>query len=284
MAFLPLRPVSLPEHTVQLYDAWLRSIEQELDRPDCDRSELCRRILTEINFPGLAERDPAGLPATTRVALANLDPRNITLEPEYYGEIDVEKFNRVKPLIWLWEMFDKSPLGENVHLGIKFRRMLAKRIFKKCGRNFKAFHFVKLSYGYNLEVGDNVVIHKHVLLDDRGGIKIGNGVSISDYANVYSHSHDIVDGREVFTPVTTIGDGVRITYHATILAGTHIAEDSMVGAVALATRDTVPHTVHVGIPAKPIKEKPADQRAKRRPPTPDPLGGEDGGAGGRLAP
>ena len=284
MAFLPLRAVDLPQETVRLYDDWIRSIEAELDSPSCDRNELCRRILTEINYPGLAGRDSANLPTATRVALAQLDPRNITLEPEYYGEIDAEKYYRVKPLIWLWEMFDKSPLGENVHLGIKFRRALAKRIFKKCGRNFKAFHFVKLTYGYNLEVGDNVVVHRHVLLDDRGGIKIGNGVSISDFANVYSHSHDIVDGREVFTPETVIGNGVRITYHATVLAGTKVAEDSMVGAMALATKDTLPHHVHVGIPAKPIKEKPADQRAKRRPPTPDPLGGEDSGTGGRLAP
>jgi galactoside O-acetyltransferase len=284
MAFLPLRSVDIPEETRRLYDDWIHSIEDELDRPDCDRNELCRRILTELHYPGLKGRDPATLPAATRVALAQLDPRNVTLEPEYYADVDLERYYRVKPLIWLWEMFDKSPLGENVHLGIRFRRALAKRVFKKCGRNFKAFHFVKLSFGYNIEVGDNVVVHRHVLLDDRGGIRIGNGVSISDFANVYSHSHDIVDGREVFTPVTVIEDGVRITYHATILAGTRIAEDSMVGALSLATRDTLPHHVHVGIPAKPIKEKPAEQRAQRRPSTPDPLGGEDGGAGGRLAP
>src|SRR5690606_32585889 len=203
----------------------------------------------------------------TRVALAQLDPRNVTLEPEYYGELDLETYARVKPLIWLWEMFDKSPLGENVHLGIRFRRILAKRIFRRCGRNFKAFHHVKFSFGYNLEVGDNVVVHRHVLLDDRGGIRIGNGVSISDFANVYSHSHDIVDGREVFTPVTVIEDGVRITYHATVLAGVKVAEDSMVGALALATRDTEPHKVHVGIPARPVREKSAELRAQRRPPT-----------------
>jgi acetyltransferase-like isoleucine patch superfamily enzyme len=284
MTFLPLRAVNVPPETERLYDRWLGSIEEELARPDCDRNELCRRVLTELYYPGLAGRDPAQLPIATQVALAQLDPRNITLEPEYYGEIDAERFYAVKPLIWLWEMFDKSPVGENVQLGIKFRRMLAKRIFKRCGRNFKAFHYVKLSYGYNLEVGDNVVVHRYVLLDDRGGIRIGNGVSISDYANVYSHSHDIVDGREVFTPLTIIEDGVRITYHATILAGTRIAEDSMVGAMALATKDTTPHTVHVGIPARPVKEKPADQRAKRRGPTPDPLGGEGGATGGRLAP
>jgi len=188
----------------------------------------------------------------------------------------------VKPLQWLWEMFDKSPLGENVHLGVLFRRILARRIFKRCGRDFKAFHFVKFSFGYNLEVGDGVVVHRHVLLDDRGGIEIGDGASVSDFANVYSHTHDIVEGREVFTPKTVIEDGVRITYHATILAGTRVGRDSMVGAGSILTRDTDPHWVYVGIPARAVKEKPAEERANRPPPTPDPLAdstraGEDGG-------
>ncbi|HZD05850.1 MAG TPA: hypothetical protein VE173_13065, partial [Longimicrobiales bacterium] len=227
MAFLPLREVPFPsDETGALYDEWLDALDAELDRPDCDRNELCRRVLTEIYYPHLAGIDPIRLPPPTRVALAQMDPRNVTLEPEYYRDIDPERYRPVKPLIWLWEMFDKSPLGENVHLGVRFRRILARRIFRRCGRNFKAFHFVKLSFGYNLEVGDDVVIHRHVLLDDRGGIEIGNGASVSDFANVYSHTHDIVDGREVYAPKTVIEDGVRITYHATILAGIRVAEDS----------------------------------------------------------
>jgi acetyltransferase-like isoleucine patch superfamily enzyme len=167
-----------------------------------------------------------------------MDPRNVTLEPEYYHEIDVERYARVKPLLWMWEMFDRSPLGENVELGVRFRRILAQRIFRRCGRNFKAFNFVRFSFGYNMEVGDDVVIHRHVMLDDRGGIQIGNGASVSDFANIYSHSHDLVDSRVVVTPRTVLGDGARITYHATVLAGVHVAPDSMVGAMALATRDT----------------------------------------------
>jgi acetyltransferase-like isoleucine patch superfamily enzyme len=268
MPFYPLREVPLPDAAEAAYDSWLDALDRELSRPDCDRNELCRRILTQLYYPGLAGREPSELPPATQLALLQMDPRNITLEPEYYHEIDVERYARVKPLIWLWEMFDKSPLGENVHLGVRFRRILAPRIFRKCGRNFKAFHFVKLSFGYNLEVGDDVVIHRHVLLDDRGGIVIQDGASVSDFANVYSHSHDIVESREVSTPVTVIGKGVRITYHATILAGVHVAEDSMVGAMALATRDTEAHYVHVGVPAKPVKEKP---KRERRPRTRDPL-------------
>ena len=273
MGFHPLRPVPVTENAEQVYDEWLAGLEQALADPECDRNELCRTVLTRLYYPDLAERNPQDLPLESRVALAQMDPRNVTLEPEYYQDIDLERYAPRKPLIWLWEMFDRSPLGENVALGVRFRRMLAPHVFASCGANFKAFAFVRLSFGYNLHVGDNVVIHRHVLLDDRGGIEIGNGASVSDFANVYSHSHDIVDGRIVSTPVTRIGAGARITYHATILAGTTVAEDSMVGAGSILTKDTEPHWVYVGVPARKIREKPAEARSSKAPPTPDPLAG-----------
>lgn len=255
MPYLPLRPLEPAAQAVQLYDEWLAGIEEALERGD-DRWELCRRTLTALFYPELAERDPASLPATTRVALANMDARNITLEPEYYAEIDDARFQERKPLIWMWQMFDRSPLGGNVHLGVRFRRLLAPYIFKRVGRNFKCFHFVEFSFGYNLEIGDDVVVHRNVLLDDRGGIVLGNRVSISDYANIYSHTHSIVEQADVTNAPTIIGDGVRITYHATVLAGTRVGENAMVGAMALATRDVRPWHVNVGIPAKSVRVKP----------------------------
>lgn len=253
------------------YQEWLAWLTASLDDPDCDRNELCRRILTDLYFPQWAGTDPSTLSETQRVALLQMDPRNVTLEPEYYAEIDLERYTPRKPLIWLWEMFDRSALGENVALGIAFRRILARHVFASCGKNFKAFTHVRLSFGYNLNVGDGVVIHRHVLLDDRGGIDIGNGSSVSDFANVYSHSHNIVDGRIVYLPKTVIGKGVRITYHATILAGTHVADDSMIGTSAVLTKSTEPHWVYVGVPAKKIKEKSAEERAAKAPPTVDPM-------------
>jgi acetyltransferase-like isoleucine patch superfamily enzyme len=56
--------------------------------------------------------------------------------------------------------------------------------------------------------------------------------------------------------VTRLDDGVRITYHATVLAGVHVKEQGMVGAVAVATKDVRPYHVYVGIPAKSVRVKP----------------------------
>jgi acetyltransferase-like isoleucine patch superfamily enzyme len=112
-----------------------------------------------------------------------------------------------------------------------------------------------------------------VLLDDRGGISLGDGASVSDFANVYSHSHDVVEGRDITTPVTVIGAGVRVTYHATVMSGVHLGEGSMLGAFAVATKDTEPNGIYAGIPARKIKDKPTETR---QPPTSDPLADPEG--------
>ena len=261
MPFLPLRKIpDSPSRSVAT--EWLDVLGSSLAEPDADRALICRQTLTDLFHPQFSENwetaiEDAALPAVTRLSLAAMDPRNVTLEPEYYGECDDSRFQRVKPLLWLWYSFDRSPVaGQNVWLGIELRRLLAKHIFKRCGKNFKAFHNVEFSFGYQMEVGDNVVIHRNVLLDDRGGIVLGNNVSISDYANIYSHTHSIVDARDVTNATTVIDDGVRVTYHATVLAGVHVNEQGMVGAMAVATKDVRPYHVYVGIPAKSVRVKP----------------------------
>lgn len=218
MPLLPLRKIpSRPDSS--LANEWLDRIAARLSDSSVDRSDLCREVLCEIAYPEYATDwesavEDRSLPLGTRLALSALDPRNVTLEPEYYAECDDTRFQKVKPLLWLWYSFDRTALGgQNVELGVLLRRLLAPYIFKRCGENFKAFQHVEFSFGYNVEVGNNVVIHRHVLLDDRGGLVIGNDASVADYANIYSHTHSIVDQKDVTNAVTTLADGARITYH-----------------------------------------------------------------------
>lgn len=261
MVLRPLRTLpSVP--AAALADRWLGELADRLGSPSADRYDICRDALVELAAPAYAGHwaeaaaDEA-LPTATRLSLATLDAHNVTLEPEYYADCDAAQFDRVKPLLWLWYSFDRLPIGgQNVDLGVKLRRTLAPHIFKRVGRNFKCFQHVEFSFGYNLEVGDDVVVHRHVLLDDRGGLILGNNVSISDYCNIYSHTHDIVEQTDVTTALTVLEDGVRITYHATVLAGVRVGAQSMVGANAVATKDVRPYHVNVGIPAKSVRVKP----------------------------
>lgn len=276
MVMRPLRTIAdTPKSKVA--DAWLAQLGERLADANADRALICRETLCDLVYPAYSKNwesavDDGSVPLATRIALAALDPRNITLEPEYYAECDDAKFQPVKPLLWLWYSFDRTVAGgQNVDLGVRLRRLLAPLIFRRCGENFKCFQNTEFSFGYNVECGDNVVIHRHVLLDDRGGLVLGNRVSVSDYANIYSHTHSIVDQKDVTNAVTILEDDVRITYHATVLAGTRVGENSMVGAVAVATKDVRPYHVNVGIPAKSIRVKPNAPGARDR------LVGEQGG-------
>jgi acetyltransferase-like isoleucine patch superfamily enzyme len=261
MVLRPLRTLSRAP-AAHIVDAWLEALADALARPAADHAVVCRQTLAALIYPEYASDwetavEDESLPLATRSALLSLDPRNVTLEPEYYAECDDVMFQRVKPLLWLWYSFDRTVLGgQNVDAGVRLRRMLAPLIFKRVGANFKCFQFVEFSFGYNLEVGDDVVVHRHVLLDDRGGIVLGNRVSISDYANIYSHTHSIVDQKDVTDLETVLEDDVRITYHATVLAGVRVGRNAMVGAMAVATKDVRPFHVNVGIPAKSVRVKP----------------------------
>lgn len=257
----PLREIPIPRATAELYERWLGAIEAGIEK-GVDRSLVCREALRcawdghglsslESLVPGSPDE-----PWSNDLRRAHYDPRNLTLEAERYGDADPEKYSAVKPLIWLWYSFDRSPLGMNVELGFRLRRLLARYIFKSCGRNFKAFPYVELAFGYNMEVGDDVVVHRWVNLDDRAGIVLGDRSSLSDFVNVYSHTHDINEQVMVANLKTVIEADCRITYHATILAGSRIGRGSMVGAHAMVTGKQIPPgEVWIGLPARKAKDK-----------------------------
>lgn len=242
-----LIPKALPDAAETQVRRFVGELGERLDDPGSDRSLVVREALAQVvharPFDELVEVAP--------LAALGLDPRNVTLEAEHYAATDQQAFARVKPLLWLWKCLDMAPIGQSLASGVPLRRMLAERVFARAGRNLKIFPNVEVSVGYNIEAGDDVVIHRQVLIDDIGGVELHHGCSISDYANIYSHTHDIREAADVRLKRTVIGRGVRVAYHATVLAGTVLSDDSMLGAMALATRDLSPHVIGLGVPAKP---------------------------------
>ena len=249
MSWLESRP--LPAEASAVFAVFLDDLESKLSSEHTNRNELCRDLLAQF----LYARSYADLESAMPIVALNLDPRNVTLEAEYYAVVDPVRFARVKPLLWLWYNFDLSPAAGNIDFAVRLRRVLAAHIFQRVGRDFKAFAGVQFSVGYNLSVGDDVVVHRGVLIDDIGGVTLHDRVSLSDFVNVYSHTHSPLEASDVTLKHTTIGAGVRVTYHATVLAGVTLSDDSIVGAFGLATKDIAPHMIAVGIPALAQREK-----------------------------
>jgi acetyltransferase-like isoleucine patch superfamily enzyme len=219
----------------EVYRRWLRFLDDEFLR-HCSperRSEIVREQLTQL-YLGRPAGGKLNLALTSElpgnVLTLALDPMNVTLEAEHYADVDRDRFARRKPLLWFWRMFDRSPIGLNHWLGIRFRCMLGRHIFEHMGSSVKIHHGIDITYGYNLWIGDNVVIRQHALFNDRGGIRIGSNAIIGSYARVYSQVHDSKHFEQVRLETTVIGERARIGSHAIVLAGQHVPDGTTIGS------------------------------------------------------
>jgi acetyltransferase-like isoleucine patch superfamily enzyme len=218
----------------ELYRRWLQFLDDELVRHSSPerRSEFVRDQLHQLYLGrphGTKQSNTltSELPGT--ILSLSLDPANVTLEAEYFPDTNRERYARRKPLLWFWKMFDRSPIGLNHWLGLRFRCMLARHIFEHLGTGVKIYHGVELTYGYNLSIGDNVTIRQGALINDRGGINIGNGAVIGSFARIYSQSYASDNHEKVTLVHTNIGARARIASHAIVLAGRHVADGEAVG-------------------------------------------------------
>ncbi|MEE6209599.1 acyltransferase [Salarchaeum sp. III] len=251
------RHVSLPDDAEATLRDFVGEVDDRLSTED--PYEVVEDVLVDLNGDREAYEDwQAGntVSSIEEARLQSYDPRNATLESEYYAEKDEAAFAESKPLQWLWRQFDNTPVADNVDFALEFRQMLARHLFADAGDGLRIFKGVSMTYGHNIELGDNVVIHDDVHLDDRGELTIGDRVSLSDGAHVYTHDHDIVDQTEVTNYHTTIEDDARVTQGALVRAGVTVGENSLVGSRAVVQQDVPAHHVAVGMPARSVRVKP----------------------------
>ncbi|HUB50552.1 MAG TPA: acyltransferase [Terracidiphilus sp.] len=218
----------------EIYRRWIAFLDDEFTRHKAPtrRAEIVRDQLYQL-YLGRPHGGKLNLTLTSElpgnVVSLSLDPENVTIEAGHYPDADRNKVAERKPLLWFWQMFDRSPVGLNHWLGIRFRCMLGRHIFAKMGSGVRIYHGVDLTYGYNLTIGDGVTIHQRALLNDRGGITIGNNVVIGSFSRIFSHAHDMRDYDKVTMRPTTIGDGAKIATHAIVLAGQNVPAGASVG-------------------------------------------------------
>ena len=219
----------------EVYRRWIQFLDDEFTRHHSAqrRAEIVRDQLSQI-YLGRPHGAKLNLSLTSElpgnVVTLSLDPENVTLEAQHFPDADRARLDERKPLLWFWQMFDRSPLGLNHWLGLRFRCMLGRHIFARMGTGVKIYHGVDLTYGYNLSIGDGATIRQRALLDDRGGITIGDNAVVGSFARVFSHTRSPENYDKVTLVPTVIGAGARIGSHAIVLAGRHVAPGEVVGS------------------------------------------------------
>lgn len=218
----------------EVYRRWLQFVDDEFHRHSSPerRCEFVRDQLHQL-YLGRPHGAKSAVPLASElpgtILAYSLDPSNVTLEAEYYPDVDRTRYAKRKPLLWFWKMFDRSPIGMNHWLGLRFRCMLGRHIFERLGSGVKIYHGVDLTFGYNLSIGDGVTIRHGALLNDRGGLTIGNGAVIGSFSRIYTQSYDPNDAEKVSLVSTHIGARARIASHAIVLAGHHVEDGEAVG-------------------------------------------------------
>ena len=195
------------------------------------------RIATEINTTGIVPMPP--------------DPfKGRTPEPPTDPDLYYTMF---------WRMFDRTPAAMIQPLAIPLRRVIAQRIFKRCGEGVIFHHNVLFSKGSNISIGEHSLINRYVMLDDRAPLTIGSFVMVAAGVTIETHTHPFDDfslpiayagrsGRPV-----SVGDNSVLGYNAVLMAGTNVGYRCIIGANSVVTKDVPDYTVAGGVPAKTIK-------------------------------
>ena len=142
-----------------------------------------------------------------------------------------------------------------------YRYICLKSIAKSCGNNIKIGHSVYLTYMDNCELGSNISINEFCSIGCKGGVKIGDNVSIAHRSTILSTSHNIpkktmlIKDSGVILRKTTIGSDVWIGAGVVITAGVTIGNGAVIGANSVVTKDIPNYSIYAGSPAKLIRER-----------------------------
>lgn len=170
----------------------------------------------------------------------------------------VDSFHETKAYKWV-RSIGTDVIPNDIVPYIPFWRM-RRFILRSLGMQIAKGAFVmKKNYIMNLnkvKIGENSHINRGCLLDGRGGITIGQNVSVSHNVNILTGSHDMNSPgfMGVFLPVT-IDDYAWISAGSTILQGVHIGKGAVVAAGAVVVKDVAPYDVVGGVPAKHIAKR-----------------------------
>ena len=221
----------------------LREIRSILDQgPDLPGTE---RILSLLGCPRVSESLLAGL----------------CIYSDYLPKATEHPFSPgQRYLHFLWDAFDRSLLSLSMPVAFPFRRMLAERLFARCGNNFIAEGDIRFNFGQLLSVGNDVFFNRGSFIDTKGGVTIGDAVGIGEFVRIFTHAHsESIHSVRTYSPVT-IKEYAKIFSGAMILPGVTIGRQAIVAGGAVVTTDVPENSVVAGVPARVIRERRTEGR------------------------
>jgi acetyltransferase-like isoleucine patch superfamily enzyme len=156
--------------------------------------------------------------------------------------------------------FLQSVINMSAHIPSQhLRRWALSALGLRLGTYSVIYSGAEIRAPWRVSVGDFASIGNNVVLDGRGGIRIGNSVNISSEVMLWTAQHDYRtrDFQTVLGPIA-VEDYVWLGPRVIVLPGVTIGKGCVVAAAAVVTRDTEPFGVYAGVPATRVAERPRD--------------------------
>lgn len=138
------------------------------------------------------------------------------------------------------------------------RKLLMKQLFGSMGENVWMEPPIRMSYGSNTTVGNNVYINFNLTVVDDYKVTIGNDVMFGPNVTIAVTNHPVHPvmrkGGGMFALPVVIEDGVWIGSGAIILPGVTIGKGSVIGGGSVVTKDIPANVIAVGNPCKVLRE------------------------------
>jgi acetyltransferase-like isoleucine patch superfamily enzyme len=143
--------------------------------------------------------------------------------------------------------------------GIIIRYVVLRWLVKESRGFFRVLERVTIEYPEGLSLGRGVGFNLGCWINARGGVTIGDNVIMGPYCVIHSANHrldqlDVPVQQQGFEekPVR-IGNNVWLGARVTVLPGVTIADNAVVGAGAVVTKDIPSNAIAIGNPAHVIR-------------------------------
>lgn len=174
------------------------------------------------------------------------------LSGEMYNDLTDFRTKAREYAVATTDLYNKS-YGQGEELRQKILRILLKSV----GTNVYFEPNFRCEFGFNISIGDNFYANFDCIMLDGNRIDIGNNVYIGPRTSIFTANHAINSEERnaggCYARPVTIKNSVWIGGNVTILPGTTIGMNSIIGAGSVVTHSIPANVIAAGIPCKVIR-------------------------------
>jgi acetyltransferase-like isoleucine patch superfamily enzyme len=164
-----------------------------------------------------------------------------------------EMYVKVQRAIGLTERLNRMPYDDREAIRQTWNELTGDEVDE-------TFHLIPPVYsdhGVNIRVGRNVFINQACILNDIGGIEIGDDVMIGPRVSLLTAGHPLDPGRrrrQIVAAPIVLERNVWLGAGATVLQGVTVGADAVVAAGAVVTHDVPAGTLVAGVPGRVVRQ------------------------------